>query len=98
MLAGQEWWQPPHLTGYRPRLLPPCQSQWADRTRRHRRRLLITAADRPQAGIHPLDLAGNDIDGVRWRFGLRAGRPGIANPATEPSSTPVVDQQAESHR
>jgi hypothetical protein len=59
--------------------------------------LLIAAADRPQAGIYPLDLPGNDIEGVCWRFGLRAGRPGIANPAAEPSSAAVVDQQAESH-
>jgi hypothetical protein len=59
--------------------------------------LLIAAADRPQAGIYLLRLSGNDIDGVGWRFGLRAGRPGIANPAAKPSSTAVVDQQAEIH-
>jgi hypothetical protein len=59
--------------------------------------LLIAAADRPQAGIYPLDLPGNDIDGVRRWFGLRAGRPGVANPAAKPSSTAVVDQQAEVH-
>jgi hypothetical protein len=59
--------------------------------------MLIAAADRPQAGIYPLDLSGNDIDGVRSRFGLCAGWPGIANPAAKTSSTAVVDQQAEIH-
>src|ERR1700722_5741488 len=97
MLAGQERRQHPQLTWYRPRLLPPRQSQWADRTRRHRGLLVTAAAERPQAGIYPLDLSGNDIDGVRRRFGLRAGRPGVANLAAKPTSTAVVDQQAEIH-
>src|SRR5262249_32023967 len=89
VLASQKRRTHADLPRSRLRALSPGQPKRTDRPGGDHGRALIAAANRSQAGLDVLALPGGDLDGVTARLGARAGRPGVADLATEPAGAVV---------